>query len=175
VRKTVSMGLSKAFDEKTLHRVFNIGLILKGIIALLEILAGIVAYSITQQFLLNLVLAVFHEELIGDPHDFMANFLIQSVQKFSVSTQLFTSIYLLGHGIIKAILLAGLLRGKFGYYPAAIVVFVLFVVYQIYIYSFTHSIWLLLITLLDIAVIWLTWHEYRYMREYRPAVSSARS
>ena len=62
-RKTISMGLSKAFDEKTLHRVFDIGLILKGIIALLEILAGIVAYFITQHFLLNLVLAVFHEEL----------------------------------------------------------------------------------------------------------------
>ena len=169
------MSLSKVFDEKTLHRVFDISLILKGIIALLEILAGIVAYFVTQQFLLNLVLAVFHEELEWDPHDFIANILIQSVQKFSVSTQLFISIYLLGHGVIKAVLIAGLLRGKFGYYPAAIVVFVLFVIYQIYIYSFTYSIWLLLITLLDIIVIWLTWHEYRYMREQRPGDSSARS
>ena len=99
------------------------------------------------------------------------NFLIQSVQKFSVSTQLFTSIYLLGHGIIKTVLIAGLLREKLGYYPAAIVVFVLFVVYQMYIYSFTHSIWLLLITVLDIVVIWLTWREYRYMRERRPDVT----
>jgi uncharacterized membrane protein len=169
------MGLRKSCDEKTLHRVFNISLILKGIIALLEILAGIVAYFVTQQLLLNLALAVFHEELTADPHDVIANFLIQSVQKFSVSTQLFTSFYLLGHGVIKAVLIAGLLRGKLGYYPAAIVVFVLFVVYQIYIYSFTHSVWLLLITLLDIVVIWLTWHEYRYMREQRTAVSSPRS
>jgi uncharacterized membrane protein len=175
VRKTITMSLSKAFDENNLHRVFEISLILKGIFALLEILAGIVAYFITQHFLLNLVLAVFHEELQGDPHDFIANFLIQSAQHFSVSTQLFTSFYLLGHGVIKAILIAGLLRGKLGYYPAAIVVFLLFVVYQIYRYSLTHSIWLLLITLLDIVVIWLTWHEYRYMREHRPVVSSARS
>jgi uncharacterized membrane protein len=167
------MGLSKAFDESFLHRAFDIGLILKGIFALLEILAGLVAYFITQHFLLTLVLAVFHEELETDPHDLIANFLIQSAQKFSVSTQLFTSIYLLGHGIIKAVLIAGLLRGKFGYYPAAIVVFVLFVVYQMYTYSFTHSIWLLLITVLDIVVIWLTWHEYRYMRERRPAGTSA--
>jgi uncharacterized membrane protein len=165
------MGLRKAFDEKTLHRVFDISLVLKGIIALLEMLAGIVAYFITQHFLLTLALAVFHEELETDPHDLIANFLIQSAQKFSVSTQLFTSIYLFGHGIIKAVLIAGLLRGKLGYYPAAIVVFVLFVVYQIYIYSFTHSIWLLLITVLDIVVIWLTWREYRYMRERRPDVT----
>jgi uncharacterized membrane protein len=169
------MSLSKVFDEKTLHRVFDISLILKGIIALLEILAGILAYFVTQQFLLNLVLAVFHEELERDPHEFIANFLLQSVQKFSISTQLFTSIYLLCHGVIKAVLIAGLLRGKFGYYPSAIVVFMSFVIYQIYIYSFTYSIWLLLITLLDVIVIWLTWHEYRYMQEQRPGSSSARS
>src|SRR6202158_1298260 len=169
------MSLNYAFDENLLHRAFDISLILKGIFALLEILAGIVAYVITQHFLLPLVLAAFHEELKSDPQDFIVNFLIQSVQKFSVSTQLFTSIYLLGHGIIKTVLIAGLLREKLGYYPAAIVVFVLFVVYQMYIYSFTHSIWLLLIKMLDIVVIWLTWREYRYMRERRPAVSSARS
>ena len=165
------MSLNYAFDENLLHRAFDISLILKGIFALLEILAGIVAYVITQHFLLTLVLAAFHEELKSDPQDFIVNFLIQSVQKFSVSTQLFTSIYLLGHGIIKTVLIAGLLREKLGYYPAAIVVFVLFVVYQMYIYSFTHSIWLLLITVLDIVVIWLTWREYRYMRERRPDVT----
>jgi hypothetical protein len=91
------------------------------------------------------------------------------------STQLFTSFYLLGHGVIKIVLIVGLLREKLGYYPAAIAVFVLFVMYQIYRYTFTHSIWLLLITLLDIVVIWLTWHEYTYMRDHRPAVSSTRS
>ena len=169
------MSLSKAFDEKNLHRAFEIGLILKGIFALLEILAGTVAYFISQNFLLNLVRTVFHEELEGDPHDFVVNFLIHSAQNFSVSTQHFASFYLLGHGVIKTVLIAGLLRGKLGYYPAAIVVFMLFVVYQIYRYSITYSIWLLLITLLDIVVIWLTWHEYRYMRQHRPAVASDRS
>jgi uncharacterized membrane protein len=169
------MSVSKAFDQNNLHRAFEIGLILKGIFALLEILAGIVAYFITQHFLVQLVLAVFHEELQGDPHDFVANFLIQSAQNFSVNAQLFTSIYLLGHGVIKVVLIAGLLRGKLGYYPASIVVFLLFVVYQLYRYSISHSVWLLLITLLDIVVIWLTWHEYRYMRERLPAVSANRS
>ena len=169
------MSLSKAFDEKNIHRVFEIGLVLKGVFALLEILAGIVAYFITQHFLLSLVLAVFHDELQGDPHDFVANFLIQSAQNFSVSAQLFTSIYLLGHGFIKAVLIAGLLRGRLGYYPASIVIFMLFVVYQLYRYSISHSVWLLLITLLDIVVIWLTWHEYRYMRQRHLAVWSNRS
>jgi uncharacterized membrane protein len=162
-----SMNLSKTFNEKTLHWVFTVSLILKGIFALLEIFAGIAAYFITQHFLVNFVLAIFHEELEGDPHDFVANTLIQAAQNFSVGTQLFISLYLLANGLTKAVLITGLLRGKLAYYPAAIVVFVLFVVYQIYRYSFTHAIWLLLITLLDIIVIWLTWREYKYAREAR--------
>src|ERR1700674_546905 len=103
------MSLRKAFDEKSLHRIFEISLILKGIFALLEILAGIVAYFISQHFLLNLVLAVFHDELKGDPHDFVANFLVQAAENFSIGTQLFISLYLLANGVTKTVLIAGLL------------------------------------------------------------------
>jgi uncharacterized membrane protein len=166
------MSPRQAFDANNLHRAFEIGLVLKGVFALLEILAGVVAYFVTQHFLLNFVRAVFHEELESGRHDFIANALIQAAQNFSVSTQLFTSIYLIGHGLIKAVLIAGLLRGKLGYYPAAIVIFALFVVYQLYRYSLTHSIGLLLITALDLVVIWLTWYEYRHRRKQPAAVSS---
>jgi uncharacterized membrane protein len=159
------MRLTKALDEKNIHRAFELGLILKGIFALLEILAGVGAYFIDQNFLLNLVLAVFHDELKGDPHDFVANILVQAAQNFSIGTQLFISLYLLANGVTKVVLITGLLHGKLGFYPAAIVVFVLFVVYQVYRYSFTGSIWLLLLTMVDVAVIWLTWREYRYMRD----------
>jgi uncharacterized membrane protein len=49
----------------------------------------------------------------------------------------------------------------------AIAVFAVFIVYQIYRFTLTHSIWLLAITLLDIVVIWLTWQEYRFLRRRR--------
>ena len=77
---------------------------------------------------------------------------------------MFAAVYLLGHGVIKLWLIIGLLREKLWYYPTALVVFGLFIVYQLYRYSFTHSIWLLLITIVDLVVIGLTWHEYRYLR-----------
>ena len=85
-------------------------------------------------------------------------------QGFSVGTQLFVSFYLLANGLTKAVLIAGLLRGKLGYYPAAIAVFAAFVGYQLYRYSLTHSAWLILLTLLDLVVIWLTWREYNDVR-----------
>jgi uncharacterized membrane protein len=64
-------------------------------------------------------------------------------------------------------LIVGLLRNKLWYYPIAIVVFILFVAYQIFRFQITHSIWLLAITAVDAVVIVLTWHEYWYLRQLR--------
>ncbi len=164
--------MNKLFEEKNLHLAFEISLIFKGIFALLEIAGGVVAYFISQKFLLNVVLAITQEELTEDPHDIVARFLLQSAQDLSISSQHFTSFYLLSHGVIKTFLVAGLLRGILWYYPVAITVFVLFIFYQLYRFNFTHSIWLLLITLLDVIVIWLTWHEYTYLRQHRSRASS---
>ncbi len=142
--------MSKTFEEKTLHLAFEITLIFKGIFALLEILGGILAYFITQQFLLKIVLAVTQEELTEDPRDSVARYLLQSAQDFSISSQHFISFYLPSHGVIKIFLIAGLLRDKFSFCPLAIIVFVLFIPYQLFRFSVTHSIWLFALTLVDI-------------------------
>ncbi len=80
-----------------------------------------------------------------------------------LGTQRFLALYLLGHGVVKLWLIVGLLRERLWYYPVALVVFALFIVYQLYRFSFTHSVWLLLISVVDVVVIGLTWHEYRYL------------
>jgi uncharacterized membrane protein len=159
--------MNKFIDEHKLHLAFEIGLILKAIFALLEVAGGILAYFITQQFLLKVVLALTSHEIGEDPNDFVATFLLRSVRDFSVSTQHFTALYLLSHGAIKLVLIAGLMRGIFWIYPVAIAVFAGFIAYQLYRFTNTHSIWLLILTLLDMVVIWLTWHEYRYMQPRR--------
>ena len=66
----------------------------------------------------------------------------------------------MSHGVVKLWLIIGLLRQKLWYYPLAAAVFGLFIVYQ---YSFTNSLWLLVLSAVDVAVIALTWHEYRYL------------
>jgi len=106
------------------------------------------------------------EELLEDPRDLVANFLLHSAQNLSVSTQRFMALYLLAHGSVKLWLIVGLLREKLWYYPTAIVVFSLFIFYQLYRFTFTHSMWLVLITAIDVVVITLTWHEYKYLRSF---------
>jgi len=161
-------GTRKLFNEKRIHLFFEVSLLLKGAFALFEIIGGLLAYVITQQLLINIVGAITQDEFSEDPHDFVANYLLHSAQNFSISAQHFTSIYLFSHGVVKLWLIAGLLRKKLWYYPTAMVVFGLFIVYQLYRFSYTHSVFLLLITMLDLVVIGLTWHEYRYLRRVLP-------
>jgi len=151
------------WSQRTIHLLFEVSLWLKGVFALSEVIAGVAAYFISQQFLLSIVLWVTKEEFAEDPHDLVANFLLHAVQNISISTQKFAAFYLLGHGVIKLWLIIGLLRRRLWYYPVAMVVFALFIAYQLYRYTFTYSVWLLLVTVLDIVVIALTWHEYRFL------------
>src|SRR5262249_47614044 len=114
----------------------------------------------------KLVGHITREELLEDPRDLVANYLLQAAQHFSVSGRNFAALYLLSHGVIKLWLIVGLLRAKLSYYPVAIAIFTLFIVYQLYRFNLTHSLWLIVITVVDVLVIGLAWHEYRYLRHF---------
>lgn len=166
-------SLNTFLGEKRIHLAFMLSLWCKGAFALLELVAGVATYFVPPQLLLTLVLWVSKEEFVEDPHDLVANFLLHTVQHLSVGTATFAALYLFGHGAIKLWLIAGLLRKRLWYYPAAMSIFGLFIAYQLYRFTFTHSIWLLLITALDIVVIALTWHEYRYVKNERRDAGSS--
>lgn len=155
---------SKLFSDRNLHVAFRVSLILKGLFALSEIATGIGTFFVTRRMLVSVVETLVQGELSEDSRDFIANYLLHSAQHFSISAQHFTGIYLLSHGAVKLWLVAGLLRRKLWYYPTAIAVFTAFIAYQIYRFTFTHSAWLLLITVVDAVVIALSWHEYKYLR-----------
>lgn len=154
----------RLLSEHNLHIAFRISLFLKGLFALSEILAGIGTYFVTRRLLVEIVRTVTRAELSEDPRDFVANYLLHSAQNLSIGAEHFAGLYLLSHGIVKLWLIVGLLRQRLWYYPTAIVVFTAFIAYQLYRFTFTHSVWLLLLTVVDALVIALSWHEYRFLR-----------
>lgn len=163
LRATTLRTMTKIFDEKQIHLIFEVGLWLKGLFAVAETAAGVASYFVSKQFLVSLVDWVTRSEFAEDPQDAIANDLRHSVQALSLGSQDFAALYLVGHGIVKLWLIAGLLRRKLWYYPVALTVFGFFIVYQLYRYTLAHSAWLLLISALDAVVIALTWHEYRHL------------
>jgi uncharacterized membrane protein len=144
-----------------LHRAFLLGIWLKGIDGVLEVIGGGLLLVTSSATLNRLVLALTQHELIEDPHDWFATMLRQTAAHLSVSTQLVGSLYLLVHGLVKLGIVVGVWRGYRWAYPVAIGFLVLFISYQLYRLSYQPSLGLLLLTLFDIVVVGLTWREYR--------------
>jgi uncharacterized membrane protein len=84
--------------------------------------------------------------------------------QFSLSSELFIAFYFLSHGIIKLFIVGYLWKGKLWAYPVGIILFFIFILYQVYRYSFTHSVWLIVLTILDLIIIYLTWSEYQRIK-----------
>ena len=70
--------------------------------------------------------------------------------------------------MVKAVLVWGLLREKLWAYPASFAVFGTFIAYQLYRYSFTDDVALILLSIFDLIVIALAVHEYRLLRKHLP-------
>ena len=148
-----------------LHLAFEIGVILKGINGLLELFGGFVLLVMPSGTLQALVTRLTANEISEDPHDFIATHLRDAAHHLSAGDQLFAAIYLLAHGVIKGLLVYGLVRDELWAFPTGIAVFGAFAVYQIYRYAHAPSGWLLALTVLDVAVILLTLAEWRRVRE----------
>lgn len=150
--------------EKNIHQLFEVSVSLKGAHAFLELVGGTLLVALSTKTISTVTALLLQGELTEDPNDRVANYLFQSAQHFAVSGRMFAAWYLLSHGVIKLFLVIGLLRNKLWAYPASLVVLGLFILYQIYRFTFTHSIWLVALSIFDLLVIWLIWHEYRLMR-----------
>ena len=155
-------------QEKRIHQIFVASILFKGVHALIEIAGGVALYLVSTATIVTAINRYSYDELVEDKDDWIANHLLQFAQTFSVAEHNFYAFYLLSHGLIKTVLVIGLLREKLWAYPASFAVFGAFIAYQLYRYSFTHDIGLILLSIFDLFVIYLAVHEYRLLRKHLP-------
>ena len=144
-----------------LHRIFALGIWVKGLDGLLEMVGGLLLLLASNRTLNQLVVSLTQHELVEDPHDWIATTARATVAHMSANTQIFASVYLIAHGLTKIVLVSALLRGKRWAYPAAIGFLSLFIAYQIYRLSYQYTLGLALLTLFDLVIVGLTWREYQ--------------
>ena len=154
-------------NERIIHRVFEVSILLKALHALVECAGGIALYAVSSDTIVSLVRAMTQSELVEDPNDYVATHLLSMAQDMSISSKSFYAFYLLSHGLVKLALAVGLLANRLWAYPATLAALVLFIIYQVYRYSYTHALGLIILTVFDIFVLWLVWHEYRLVRHLR--------
>lgn len=137
----------------------------KGVHGLLETIGGILLLIVKPEQINHWAERLTHGELSQDPNDFIASHILKSAHDLTGASVVFAALYLLAHGIVKLVLVIEVFRDHLWAYIALIVVTALFAIYQIYRITLVHfSIALFLLTIVDLAIIYLTQKEYRKHR-----------
>lgn len=157
-----------------LDRVFYVSLILKGLDGVLELVGGVLLLVVTPTQIGAIAKFLTFHELSEDPRDFIANSLLDLVAGLNVSVALFGAFYLLLHGVVKVVLVWAVLRDHLWAYPWLIAFLLLFIVYQGYELVVAFSWALLLLTVFDIFIAYVTFREYGIHRARRRREVSAK-
>jgi uncharacterized membrane protein len=155
-------------QERRIHQIFDISVSLKGLHALFEILAGFALYLTSTEAIVGWLSRWSNRQIALERHDWIASHLLRFAEGFSVAKHDFYAFYLLSHGVVKLIVVVGLLKEKLWAYPASFVVFGAFIAYQLYRYSYTHDLSLIFLSIFDLFVIALAIHEYRLVKRHLP-------
>jgi uncharacterized membrane protein len=178
MRQTLNVAASLAVPEgggvrpkrDALDKTFDVTLIVKGVYGVVELIGGILLLVITPATIDRIARWFTHHALAEDTDDFVARHLLYLTDNLH-KAQIFGAVYLLIHGVVKPVIVIGLLRREHWAYYVAFVFLGGFVVYQIFRLSYDPSVWLTMLTIFDLFIIGLTWREYRRMRAQKVAIS----
>ncbi|MFE5342383.1 DUF2127 domain-containing protein [Isoptericola sp. NPDC056578] len=155
--------------ELVAETAFVLGILVKGLDGLVELVAGTALLVLRQGQVLALTRAAVAEELREDPHDVVAHLLLHEAAALSHGTALAAGLFLLLHGVVKVAIVGALLAGSRRVYPWAVGALAVFLVVQLVQLVVSPGLGVALLTALDAAILWLTWHEWRRGRSFRDA------
>ena len=145
--------------EYSWHNLFEYAILIKGLFGVLETISGFLILFISKGALNNISAVLIDSELSEDPRDFLINIAAQGLYSLSVNIKFFVIAYLVLHGLLNIFLTVQLYRNKIWAYMFAIVVILVFVSYQIYRIFLYHSVILIVVTIFDLLLVALIWHE----------------
>jgi uncharacterized membrane protein len=144
-----------------LDLIFRWGVVAKGVYGVGEVVAGVFLGLVSPASLQSWALFLTQQRLSDDPDDYLSLSLVHLVSGLSSAGVTFAAVYLVVHGLVKIGLLLAVITRRYRVYPWAIGVLVAFIAYQAYELVLHYSTGLMLLTVFDAAIVWLTWREYR--------------
>ena len=148
-----------------LDKIFEGGIIIKGVGGTIEFLSGLLLFFVSPASLHHFVLFISEKEIFEGPHDIFANFLTGWASHFDVHFKVFLIAYLWVHAATKLIAVIGILRNLLWAYPFSLITLGIMMVYQLYEVIRHHSIFMAILTVFDIGILWLIWREYGKVRQ----------
>jgi len=142
------------------HLIYKIGIALKAVIGVIEVVAGTAFLFMSHAAIYSLINAVFEGKLGENSGDWFWQIVAAGLNDLSTSGEGVWAFVFLSHGIIKLLLIGGLWKERLWSYPTSAFVFTLFIFYQTYQLASFWSFALFAITALDVAIVALVLYEY---------------
>lgn len=149
----------------TINTIFYVGLAIKAINALIEFISGVLLIVFSHNLINHIIQLIALPELREDPKDIAMNYFITIGQNLSISSQHSAAVYMLLHGTTKLAVIWLLIKKKLWAYPVAAGLFSLFIAYEIYSLFYSPSVFLILFTIIDAAMVIMIILEYKGLKE----------
>lgn len=142
---------------------YRLGLVIKGIDGLFELIAGLVLW-LAPGLLTALLAPIARVDSDAEVvRRFLAHWAGLLTEHLESGVSPVVIFFLLSHGIVKLALVYCLLRNYLWAYVPALVILSLFAVYQLVLLVQRPSVGLAALLALDLVIVWLVWREWRVM------------
>jgi uncharacterized membrane protein len=141
---------TKKERQKEIATLFDLGLIVKAFMGLVEMIAAFFVALTPKTFVLMVANLVTQGELSADPDDPVASGIREAARSFSIHSHTLLILYLFFHGVIKFVL---------------VIAIFMFSSYELYIGLLRHNLLLLAISAFDAALFCITAYEYRKLQK----------
>jgi len=146
------------------EKVFRIGMEWRIFYGSLRLIFGLSLLRLIGTPLSDIFYTIMSHELIEDPADFIVQAVTPLLQHSSFTITYFLAGYLIFWGIIDILLSINLLKKRMWAFPVSIYLIGIFVLYEIYRFSHTHSRILAFIIIIDVILILIIRKEYNKLK-----------
>lgn len=141
--------------------IFRLGMWWRIFYGVLKFILGLVLLNFVHSTFADIFYKFMNHELIEDPNDVLINAIGLLLNKSTANVSYFIAIYLIFWGFVDSFLSINLLRLRLWSYPVSLALIGLFILYGMYRLTYTHSIVLLIVIIIDLLILWLIIQEYR--------------
>lgn len=148
-----------------LDKIFEGGIVIKGVGGVLEVLGGFLLLFISPHSIHDFIVFITQRDRIEDPHDMVTTTLLGWTDHLAHGGRVFIIAYLWVHAATKLIAVIGILRNQLWAYPFSLITLGMMMLYQTYSIILHPGIGMILLTVFDVFMLWLIWREYGKARQ----------
>ena len=151
-------------EEKVEHNLFSTVMWIRIIYGLVRVVFGLALLKIVGMSFLDILNYLLDKEIVFNPLNFIYTFTVNWLEHNPMYVTYFLASYFIFWGTLDTVLSYNLLKDKHWAFPVSLVLIVVFVIYEIFRFTHTHSLMLLWIIIFDIFLFWLIKREYNRVK-----------